>query len=195
MQDGGLGPAREEKRSLLIPEHKIEEVLERCDIVALISRHVELKKSGRSYKGRCPFHEEKTASFHVTPEMRRFKCFGCQVGGDAIAFVQRYFGKTFVDAVKDLARETGVELQAFEDPIFKERRQLREVTEKAAEHFKVGVFIWTRRGCSVWAGRRWRGAISPTLSPRRACSSGPSQRGWSRSEPKGMDTTIRFEAG
>ncbi len=137
MQDGGLGPAREEKRSLLIPEHKIEEVLERCDIVALISRHVELKKSGRSYKGRCPFHEEKTASFHVTPEMRRFKCFGCQVGGDAIAFVQRYFGKTFVDAVKDLARETGVELQAFEDPIFKERRQLREVTEKAAEHFKA----------------------------------------------------------
>jgi len=65
---------------LLISERKIEEVLERTDIVAVISRHVELRKSGRSYKARCPFHEEKTASFHVTPELRRFKCFGCQAG-------------------------------------------------------------------------------------------------------------------
>ena len=95
---------------MLIPEHKIEEVLERVDLVALVSRHVELKKSGRSYKGRCPFHEEKSASFYVTPELKRFKCFGCQAGGDAIAFVQRYLGKSFVDAVRDLAREAGVDL-------------------------------------------------------------------------------------
>src|SRR5918996_1147413 len=100
---------------MLIPEHKIEEVLERIDLVQLISRHVELKKSGRSFKGKCPFHQEKSASFHVTPEIRRFKCFGCQAGGDAIAFVQRYLGKTFVDAVKDLAREAGVELEGAED--------------------------------------------------------------------------------
>ncbi|MFZ5471387.1 MAG: DNA primase [Myxococcota bacterium] len=121
---------------MLIPEHKIEELRERVDIVALISRHVELKKSGRSFKGRCPFHQEKTASFHVTPEMRRFKCFGCNAGGDAIAFVQRYLGKTFVDAVKDLAREAGVDLEAAADPSAKERAQLREVTDFAAEHFK-----------------------------------------------------------
>ncbi len=121
---------------ILIPEHKIEEILDRVDIVALISRHVELKKSGRSYKGKCPFHQEKTASFHVTPELRRFKCFGCQAGGDAIAFVQRYLGKTFVDAVKDLAREVGVDLEAAVDPAAKERARLKEVTDFAAEHFK-----------------------------------------------------------
>ncbi len=121
---------------MLIPEHKIDEILDRVDIVTLVSRHVELKKSGRSFKGRCPFHQEKSASFHVTPEMRRFKCFGCQAGGDAIAFVQRYLGKTFVDAVRDLAREAGVDLESAQDPTLLERQQLKEVNDFAAEHFR-----------------------------------------------------------
>ncbi|HET9158163.1 MAG TPA: DNA primase [Myxococcaceae bacterium] len=119
-----------------IPEHTIDEILERVDLVTLVSRHVELKKSGKSFKGRCPFHQEKSASFYVTPELKRFKCFGCQAGGDAIAFVQRYLGKTFVDAVRDLAREVGVDLSAAEDPSARERQHLREVTELAQEHFK-----------------------------------------------------------
>lgn len=121
---------------MLIPEHKIEEVLERVDLVALVGRHVELKKSGRSFKGRCPFHEEKSASFYVTPELKRFKCFGCQAGGDAIAFTQRYLGKSFVDAVRDLAREAGVDLSGAEDPSARERQQLREVTALAQAHFQ-----------------------------------------------------------
>lgn len=121
---------------MLIPEHKIQEVIERVDLVTLISRHVELKKAGRSYKGRCPFHQEKSASFHVTPEMRRYKCFGCQAGGDAISFVQRYFGKTFVDAVKDLATEAGVDLASSIDPSMKERQALKDATDFAAEFFK-----------------------------------------------------------
>jgi DNA primase len=122
---------------VLIPEQKIEEILERVDLVALVSRHVELKKTGRSFKGLCPFHGEKSPSFQVNPEMRRFKCFGCNAGGDAIAFVQRYMGKSFVDAVRDLAREAGVDLEAAEDPAARERQQLREVTALAAEHFKA----------------------------------------------------------
>lgn len=121
---------------MLIPEHKIQEVLDRADIVAVVSRYVELKKAGKSYKGKCPFHQEKSASFYVTPEIRRFKCFGCQAGGDAIAFVQRYLGKTFVDSVKDLAREVGVDLEAAVDPGARERQQIKEATDFAAEHFK-----------------------------------------------------------
>lgn len=122
---------------MLIPEHKIQEVLERVDLVALVSRYVELKKSGRSFTGKCPFHQEKSPSFYVTPDIRRFKCFGCQAGGDAIAFVQRYLGKTFVDAVKDLAQEAGVELEGAVDPAARERQQLKEATDLAAEHFKA----------------------------------------------------------
>jgi DNA primase len=121
---------------VLIPEHKIDEVVERVDLVALVARHVELKKSGRSFKGRCPFHQEKSASFYVTPELKRFKCFGCQAGGDAIAFLQRYLGKSFVDAVRELARETGVDLAAAEDPGARERQQLREVNALAQGHFE-----------------------------------------------------------
>ena len=138
-----------------IPEHKIDEVLERVDLVGLVSRHVELKKSGKSFKGRCPFHQEKSASFYVTPEMGRFKCFGCQAGGDAIAFVQRYLGKTFVDAVRDLAREVGVDLEAAEDPGAKERAHLREVNDLALAHFQA--LLWHpaegRVGREVLAGR------------------------------------------
>lgn len=121
---------------MMIPEHKIQEVLERTDLVTLVGRYVELKKSGRSFTGRCPFHQEKTPSFNVWRESGRFKCFGCQVGGDAIAFMQRYLGKPFMDVVRDLARESGVELEAAEDPSFKDRAQIKEATDVAYEHFK-----------------------------------------------------------
>jgi len=121
---------------VLIPEHKIDEVLERIDLVALVGRHVELKKSGRSFKGRCPFHQEKTASFYVTPELRRFKCFGCQAGGDAIAFLQRSQGKSFVEAVRELAGEVGVDLATAEDPAAQERQTLREVTALAQAFYQ-----------------------------------------------------------
>lgn len=122
---------------MLIPEAKIDEIRERTDLVALMGRHgVVLKKSGRSFKGCCPFHNEKTPSFHVWPETHRFKCFGCQAGGDAISFVQRLLGKTFVDTVRDLAREAGVDLEASIDPSLKERSQIKEATDAAQELFK-----------------------------------------------------------
>ena len=66
----------------MIPENKIEEILERVDLVGLISRHVELKKAGREFKGRCPFHQEKTPSFYVVPEKRFYFCHGCRASGD-----------------------------------------------------------------------------------------------------------------
>ena len=108
-----------------IPEHKIEEILERVDLVALVSRHVELKKAGPQLQGPLPVPSGEDALLLRHPEMRRFKCFGCQAGGDAISFVQRYLGKTFVDAVRDLAREAGVDLEAAEDPAARERQQLQ----------------------------------------------------------------------
>ncbi len=126
---------------MLIPEAKIEEIRERVDIVALVQRHgVELKKSGRSYKGLCPFHGEKSPSFYVFPEKKGFKCFGCQAGGDAISFVQRLMGKPFVDTVRDLAKELGIDLDASVDPGQVEKQQVKEATDFAARHFQQRIW-------------------------------------------------------
>ncbi|MER2560913.1 MAG: DNA primase [Myxococcaceae bacterium] len=122
---------------MLIPEHKIDEIRERVDMIALVQRHgVELKKSGRSYKGLCPFHQEKSPSFYVWADTRRFKCFGCQAGGDAISFVQRLLGKPFVDTVRDLAKELGIDLEAAVDPGMREKQQIKDATDFAAQHFQ-----------------------------------------------------------
>ena len=124
---------------MLIPHHKIEEILARADILAIVGRHVSLKKSGRSFKGCCPFHGEKTPSFYVTPERRMWKCFGCGAGGDAIAFLMRQSGRGFVDVVRDLAREMSVDLGGAEDPKAKERLALRSVNEVAAQHYAANL--------------------------------------------------------
>ena len=128
----------------MIPEHKIQEVLDRVDLVNLVSRYVELKKAGREFKGRCPFHQEKTPSFYVIPEKRFYFCHGCRASGDAVAFVQRYLGKTFIDAIRDLSREVGVDLEAAQDPSARERQQLKEATDLAAEHFRS--LLWEEEG-------------------------------------------------
>ena len=144
----------------MIPAHKIQEVLERVDLVGLVSRYVELKKAGREYKGRCPFHQEKTPSFYVVPEKRFYFCHGCRASGDAVSFVQRYLGKTFMDAVKDLAREVGVDLEAAQDPGARERQQLKEATDLAAEHFRA--LLWEEEGRSARAYLASRGISEET---------------------------------
>jgi DNA primase len=121
---------------MLIPDTKIDELRERLDLVALVQRHgVTLKKTGRTFRGLCPFHQEKSPSFYVWSESKRFKCFGCQAGGDGIAFVQRLTGKTFLDTVRDLAQELAIDLEASVDPALKERAQVKEATDFAAQFF------------------------------------------------------------
>ena len=92
----------------LIPESFIEELLGRADIVELIERHVPLKRAGREYQACCPFHDEKTPSFTVSPQKQFYHCFGCGAHGSAIGFLMNYEGLEFVDAVEDLARHVGL---------------------------------------------------------------------------------------
>jgi DNA primase len=87
-----------------------EEILQRTDLVELIGSVVNLRKRGRNYLGLCPFHSEKTPSFNVNLERGFYKCFGCGVAGNAISFMMEYHGLSFPDAVKELARQTGVNL-------------------------------------------------------------------------------------
>ena len=79
-------------------------------MVAVIGRHMELKRSGRTWKGNCVFHGERTPSFHVYPEDKHFKCYGCGAYGDVFAFLQRLEGKEFPEVVRALAQEVGVEI-------------------------------------------------------------------------------------
>ena len=93
-----------------IPEETIQAIRDRVDVVDLIGRYVTLKKAGRSFKGLCPFHQEKTASFTVNPERGIFHCFGCGESGNAIAFLMRHENLTFPEAARALAAECGIEI-------------------------------------------------------------------------------------
>ncbi len=87
----------------LIRDEDIDEVRQRADIVDVISTQVQLKKAGRTFKGLCPFHDEKTPSFIVNPDRQTYHCFGCGEGGNVISFVMKTENLDFPDAVKVLA--------------------------------------------------------------------------------------------
>ncbi|MDM1246931.1 DNA primase [Acinetobacter sp. R933-2] len=95
---------------MAIPQHTIDQILDRTDIVDLIGQRVKLKKTGRTYSGCCPFHQEKSPSFHVYRDKQYFHCFGCQANGNAIRFLMDIDHRNFVDVMKDLANQTGIEL-------------------------------------------------------------------------------------
>src|SRR5437667_9779499 len=87
-----------------------EEIRQRVDLVELASAHVSLKKAGRHYKGLCPFHQEKTPSFHIDRERGLWHCFGCGEGGDIFDFVMRISSLSFPEAADTPARRDGVRL-------------------------------------------------------------------------------------
>jgi len=94
----------------LIPDSFIEELLARSDIVELIERRVPLKRSGSEFQACCPFHDEKTPSFTVSPKKQFYHCFGCGAHGSVIGFLMQYEGLEFLDAVEELARAAGLEV-------------------------------------------------------------------------------------
>jgi len=121
-----------------IPEETIEQVLAATDIVDVVGSYLPLKRAGSAFKALCPFHNEKSPSFHVTPHRQAFHCFGCGEGGDAIGFVMKYENLQFIDAVKKLATRAGVliEEQAYDpdaDKRRKKRSRLLELHNQAAK--------------------------------------------------------------
>ncbi len=94
----------------MIPQDFIQTLLGRVDIVEVIDRHVRLKKAGANYKACCPFHNEKTPSFNVSPTKQFYHCFGCGAHGNAIGFVMEYSGLAYPDAIRELAQQVGMEV-------------------------------------------------------------------------------------
>jgi len=88
----------------------IDQILDRTDIVDLINSRVKLKKAGKSYTACCPFHQEKSPSFHVHRDKGYYHCFGCQASGNAISFLMEHDHRSFMAALSDLAQQAGIEL-------------------------------------------------------------------------------------
>ncbi|MCH8556295.1 MAG: DNA primase [Balneolia bacterium] len=110
-----------------ITDSKKEEIRDAADIVDVVSDYVKLKKAGGGFTGLCPFHNEKSPSFHVTPRLGIFKCFGCGEGGDVFNFVMKMEGVGFVEAMRTVAERYNIELPKEEqDDEFDERTQLTE---------------------------------------------------------------------
>jgi len=91
-----------------------DDILSSVDIVDVISRHVQLKRSGSNFSGCCPFHHEKTPSFMVSPQKQIFKCFGCGKGGNVFTFVQEFEKIDFWDAVKELAKDAHIDMSKYD---------------------------------------------------------------------------------
>ena len=129
-----------------------ERVREAVDMVALVSARTELRRAGvNSYFGICPFHEERTGSFHVSPDERLYHCFGCQASGDAFKFVMETEGVDFSGALETLAQRFGVELRVeAEDPQAAARRERRDrlqaLVDRAAVYYAR--YLWEAREAS-----------------------------------------------
>lgn len=124
------------------PDELVEEVRQRSDIVDVISSYVRLNKKGSNYFGLCPFHNEKTGSFSVTPAKQMFYCFGCHEGGNVITFIQKHENMTFTEAVRFLADRAGIELPEQTDGQARERENQR--TQLLAVNREAGKFYYAQ---------------------------------------------------
>ncbi|MFN4003456.1 MAG: DNA primase [Hylemonella sp.] len=153
---------------MAIPASFIQELLARADVVDIVGRYVQLKKSGANFMGLCPFHAEKSPSFSVSPTKQFYHCFGCGKHGDAIRFLMEHTGMGFVEAVQDLAQQYGMQVpddaaSPQDRARAAEQRQrhatLTEVLEKAAaayrQHLKASA-----RAIDYLKGRGLTGAIA-----------------------------------
>jgi DNA primase len=121
----------------------LEEIRNRCDIVDIVSGYVHLKPAGKGFKGLCPFHEEKTPSFMVSPEKQLFHCFGCGEGGNVFNFLMKYEKLSFFEAVKMLAQKSGVPLpvdEEKEDILHKKKERLYKLNNLAANYYRECLF-------------------------------------------------------
>jgi len=113
----------------------VSEVKGKTDIVAVIGEHVKLTRAGRHFRGLCPFHEERTPSFMVSPELQIYKCFGCGESGDIFTFLQKYEGMEFYEALKFLADKVGVVVTPLKGQDTSLKSQILEANELSAKFY------------------------------------------------------------
>jgi DNA primase len=123
----------------LIPEDVINQIRDRTDITVIVGQHVSLTGAGQNLKGLCPFHQEKSPSFTVSPSRQIFHCFGCGAGGNVFTFLTRITGASFPEIVRDLGRKVGIEVQetiASSGPQAAQAGRIEQVNRAAATWFQ-----------------------------------------------------------
>lgn len=156
-------------------EEDVQNIIQSLDIVDVIGKRIQLKKSGANYKGNCPFHNEKTPSFTVTPSKNIYKCFGCGETGGALSFYMKMNNMEFIQAIENLAKEYSFQLREVEENSKnRETRSIREkyfkILEEASEYFKDNLFsdkgrealkYFTGRGLTVEFIRQYNLGFTP----------------------------------
>src|SRR5712672_619831 len=136
---------------MAFPDAFLEEVRHTADIVRVIGEHVSLRKVGNSWKGLCPFHQEKSPSFNVRSEPAVFHCFGCGEGGDVFKFLMLHDRVAFPEAVRNLATRFGIPLPRESsgppDTGSAEREEILAAVEAAARHYSE--VLWSQAGTTA----------------------------------------------
>ena len=155
----------------------LEEIRNHCDIVDIISEYIPLKSAGKGFKALCPFHEEKTPSFMVSPEKQLFHCFGCGEGGNVFNFVMKFEKVEFYEAVKMLAKKAGVTLptdEKKENLLYRQKERLYKLNSLVANYYRECLFR-TPRGKKIINYLKKRGINDQTIERYRL---GYAPAGW-----------------
>ena len=162
----------------MIPQSFIQDLLARVDIVEVVGRYVQLKKSGQNYSGLCPFHAEKTPSFTVSSSKQFFHCFGCGAHGSAIGFLMEHRGQGYVDAIRDLAQVAGMQVPETERAAdsHSKTRALTEILSRASDFYRtqlkdspLAIDYLKRRGITGQTAARFALGFAPdTWQPLRS---------------------------
>jgi len=151
-----------------ISDEIINKISEQTDIVEVISEYLPLKKAGKNYKALCPFHEERTPSFIVSPEKQLFHCFGCGVGGNVFTFLMKWEKISFPEAVRMLGEKLGIPISVEEEKGEVPKKEFYQINESVANFFqgelrknKVAQDYLKRRGFSEKTLDTWKVGYAP----------------------------------
>ncbi len=147
-------------------EDHVAQIKERLDIVDVVSSYIKTQKAGVNFKARCPFHNEKTPSFNISPERQIWHCFGCSKGGDMFSFVQEIEGVDFPESLRILAARAGVQLKQFDPQLSNAKNRLYEIVELAAKFFEKQLHQ-SSTGKSALAYLTDRGLVDTTIKEFR----------------------------
>ena len=149
-----------------MPDSTIDEIKRRLDVVDVVGQTVQLKRSGKAFKGLCPFHNEKSGSFYVWPDTGTWRCFGCNEGGDLFSFVQKRDNLDFRDALRFLGERAGVEIEEHVRPdpgARQERDRLHAILESAALYYRASLLGEAGAATRAYAEER---GIEPAAAER-----------------------------